>query len=719
MSPRVPMSLNDGQPVLAVRDVSVRIELRHSTVRAVDGVSLEIQPGQTLGIVGESGSGKTMTALSIMRLLPAGGSLTSGQVILDGASLHELSEREMRTVRGEQVGMIFQDPMSSLNPTMPIGLQVAEPLKLHRNMPGSQLQARITEMLRLVRLPDPQRQATAFPHQLSGGMRQRVMIAMALACEPKLLIADEPTTGLDVTVQSQILDLIDELKARLGMAVMLVTHDLGVIAEHTQRVAVMYGGRIVEEADTPDLFASPRHPYTRALLSATPQRAVAGHRLASIPGGPPDLSQIITGCAFAPRCARVLPECTSARPGLLSIGGGRMLACFDPVPGSEDQGPAGTESEGQVRPARLAAGAVGHAPGSHGRSRDAADGAGDAGPPGRDLLELECVSKEYPLAGRARLRSGGPRVSAVHEVSFALRQGETLGLVGESGCGKSTIGRLVVGLEHATSGSVRFEGRALTGFGGQRARRLKGQVHLVFQDSAASLDPRRRVQSIVEEPLLIHRAGDRREREQRIRQLLDEVGLPATAAERYPHEFSGGQRQRIALARSLALYPRLIVADEPVSALDVSVQAQILNLMVDLQQRFGLTYLFVSHDLSVVRYLASTIAVMYLGKLVEIGPNAEVYGNAAHPYTQGLIDAIPVPDPAAKRERISAISGEPPTASRPPAGCRFHTRCPRAQDVCTRQTPPLRRFGPESHLAACHFPLQAPAEVTPASATTE
>jgi peptide/nickel transport system ATP-binding protein len=708
-------------PLLSIDDLRTEIRLRHGVVHAIDGVSLTVNPGECLGIVGESGSGKTMTALSIMRLLPGGGSVVGGTIGVDGVDVTSLSESGMEDVRGNLIGMIFQDPLTSLNPTMAIGEQIAESVRLHRGASKAAALNRAVEVLGLVGMPKPAERISNYPHQLSGGMRQRVMIAMALACEPKLLIADEPTTALDVTIQKQILELIDSLRQRLSMAVILVTHDLGVIAGRADRVAVMYAGRIVESAPTPVLFARPRHPYTEALFEALPEKAADGSsikRLYNIPGQPPDLTSPPPGCKFAPRCRYAQDSCRASEPALTDAGGAHFFRCFFPVGSAQEARDPGTPfvSVPPERPevpgtpaAELAASGV--AAGSAAGGAAAEDAAGGLAVASADgaLLSVSHLVKNFTVTAGAVLQRKVGQVSAVADVSFGIPAGSTFGLVGESGCGKTTVGRLIVGLEKPSGGSIVLGGRDLASLSRRQRRRQARAVQLMFQDSYASMDPRMRVGTILREPLVIQRDGSRASQAKRVNAMLDEVGLPAVAAERYPHEFSGGQRQRLGLARALMLRPSMIVADEPVSALDVSIQAQILNLMLDLQRDYGLTYLFISHDLSVVRYMSDTIGVMYLGKLVEVGPAADVYAAPVHPYTRGLIDTVPVADPTLERAKEhQGVQGELPSAVAPPSGCRFRTRCPRAQDLCAAEEPPLRPFTAEGHLAACHFPLREP-----------
>jgi oligopeptide/dipeptide ABC transporter ATP-binding protein len=612
-----------------------------------------------------------------MRLLPNNGHVTAGRISLLGRDLAPLSESEMRRVRGDEVALIPQDPMTSLNPTMTIGRQIAEGVLLHRDMNKAQARERALEALTLVEMPRPAERLDQYPHELSGGLRQRVMIAMALVCDPKLLIADEPTTALDVTIQAQILDLIDDLREKLKMAVVLITHDMGVIAGRTDRVVVMYAGRVAEEATTKVLFEKMRHPYSEALLASVPKiDQDPDETLRSIPGLPPDLSEEHTSCRFAPRCEYATDQCREQDPPLVDAGtpgdGPHLYACFHPVDHETAPVPAEVRAtEVSIRPRREIA--LSGAP---------------------EILVVEDLVKEFPVLAGSVFRHSVGNVHAVSNVSLTIRQGETFGLVGESGCGKTTIGRMMVALERPTAGSVRFEDSVLTELSGRELRRRRRDVQLMFQDPYASLDPRMRVGTIIREPLKVQGVGTSDEQKDRVSDLLREVGLSPQSADRYPHEFSGGQRQRIGLARALALEPKLVVA-------------QILNLMKDLQRRHGLTYVMISHDLAVIRYMADTIGVMYLGKLVELGPSAEVYSHPAHPYTQGLLDAVPAATVTTRVARKLTVRGELPSAIDPPSGCRFRTRCPRAQGLCAEEEPQLVAFGP-GHVAACHFPLQSP-----------
>ncbi len=747
-------------PVLDIQNLSTHIKLTSSVVQAVGNIDLQVKAGETLGVVGESGCGKSMTGLSIMGLLPPGGSIVNGSIKLNDREIVGLKEEELRRIRGNDIAMIFQDPLTSLDPTKTIGYQVSEPVRLHRNASKTEALDRAVEVLNLVGLPRPKERLKDFPHQLSGGLRQRVMIAMALACEPKLLIADEPTTALDVTIQAQILNLLKDLKERLGMAMLLITHDMGVIAGHADRVNVMYAGRVVETADAAVLFEEMHHPYTQALLASIPQlNQDAKKALHAIPGLPPDLAHPPQGCRFAARCTRATDKCRTEEPSLSGRTFEHRFSCWHPVdgpltlavigqggPDATSTGLVGSDATSLAQAA--ASDKVGYVPDASlaeaGASEDPPDAAlaEDAAADGQTvvvasgmtetadgrlevterrvevaavnghgvapLLELRNLVKEFAVTSGGILQRRVSSVKAVSDVSFAVPAGTTFGLVGESGCGKTTIGKLIVALERPSSGSISVNGEDVSKLHRADLRRKRRDLQLMFQDPQSSLDPRMRVGTIIAEPLSVQHIGSKRAQRERVFELLSEVGLPRNAVERYPHEFSGGQRQRIGLARALTVNPRLIVADEPVSALDVSIRAQVLNLMKRLQASHGLTYVVISHDLAVVKYMADRIGVMYLGKMVELGSGDDIYERAAHPYTAGLIATIPVPDPAAERAKTgTTIKGELPSPVNPPSGCRFRTRCPFAQDRCAEEVPELRSFGP-GHVAACHFPLQTP-----------
>jgi peptide/nickel transport system ATP-binding protein len=655
------------QTLLEVDELTVSIPTESGTVEAVRGVSLSIEPGETLGIVGESGSGKTMLALSILGLQPSAAKVT-GSIKLDGADL--VGGRAWQDIRGNRIAMVFQDPMTALNPMYTVGWQVAECVRLHKSISKAGAWARSVELLEAVGLPEPALIARRFPHELSGGMRQRVVIAMAIANEPELLIADEPTTALDVTVQAQILDTLASIRAETRAAMILISHDLGVVAGVADRVLVMYAGKAVEVGNVEDVFASPAMPYTTGLLASLPSLDRRADRLSSIRGTPPSGIGYGPGCAFAPRCPLAAEVCAEA-PELTHVGTAHLAACH---------------FAGEQKPAAVAV--SNRAP------------AAEADP--------EVVVEVAGLVKNFRARGGGFRsfstIQAVSGVDLTLHAGRSLALVGESGCGKSTLARLLVRLDEPTSGSIKLNGRELVGLGDADLRAIRPKIQMVFQDPYSSLNPRLSVGEIVGEPLIVHKIGDRADR---VRELLASVGLDPASGVRFPAEFSGGQRQRIGIARALALSPQTIILDEPVSALDVSIQASVLNLLRDLQARHHMAYLFIAHDLAVVRQVADEVAVMYLGKIVEQGPADEIYSRPAHPYTLALMSAVPVPDPQKERSRQRILlKGEVPSPANPPSGCRFRTRCWKATDLCAEETPPLLQIGAGAaiHAVACHYP---------------
>jgi peptide/nickel transport system ATP-binding protein len=592
--------------------------------------------------------------------------------------LLSIPEDELREIRGRHIAMVFQDPMSSLNPVRTIGVQMEEMLRLHLKMGRRQARDRSVELLASVGIPSPARQLHVYPHQLSGGMRQRVMIAMALSCEPQIIVADEPTTALDVSIQAQILELLRRITEVHRTSLLMVSHDLSVVAGLADRIAVMYAGEIVESGPTDRVFAQPRHPYTLGLLACIPRLdAPRTETLRSIEGGLPDPHTPKVGCPFAPRCSFVMERCLVDPPALEEKAPGQVAACWANL--------------SEVHAETLSAGAVAlrHAE-ADGESRLEAD----------ILVSVADLKVHFRIGTFVPFRAR-PQLRAVDGVSFDVPRGGTLGIVGESGCGKSTTGRAVLRLVEPTSGQIRFEGRDLAGMGGDELRALRPHMQMVFQDPYSSLNPRLTVEEAVGEPLVVHRAPERTALRSRVAELLVMVGLPVRLAERYPHQLSGGQRQRVSIARALALRPSLIVADEPTSALDVSVRAQILNLMRELQDEHRLTYVFISHDLSIVRHMSTKVAVMYLGKIVEIADRDTLYADPQHPYTQALLAVVPVPDPVLERSRRRApIRGDVPNPADPPHGCRFNTRCPLAFERCFQEEPPLADLG-RGHLAAC------------------
>ncbi|GHD50072.1 ATP-binding protein [Thalassobaculum fulvum] len=585
-----------ASPVLRVAGLRTSFRVGGAWKTVVDDVSFDIGARETVAVVGESGSGKSVTALSIMRLVPEANGRIEGRIELEGTDLLALPEERMRDVRGGDIGMIFQEPMTSLNPVLTVGFQVSEALRRHRGMSVADADREALRLFDLVRIPDAARRFAEFPHTFSGGMRQRVMIAIALACRPKLLIADEPTTALDVTIQAQILELIRELQREIGMSVMFITHDMGVVAEIADRVVVMFRGEKVEEAPAARLFASPEHPYTRQLLTAVPK--------------------------------------------LGSLRGHDMPRRFPNVDLRRAEGELGVIDASAPEPA------------------DEPDRRG------APILEVAGLTTRFPVAGGLFGRTVG-HVHAVEDVSFTLRAGETLALVGESGCGKSTTGRSILRLVEPAAGTVRFEGQDLMTHSKAELRAVRRRLQMIFQDPYGSLNPRKTVGAALREPIVVHGIAEGAAADRRVAELLQRVGLEPDHALRFPHEFSGGQRQRICIARSLALQPSVLVADESVSALDVSIKAQVINLMMELQAEMGLAYLFISHDIAVVERISHRVAVMYLGEIVEIGPRAAVLDNPQHPYTQRLISAVPVPDPSLRRQRGGLMTDEIKSPVRP------------------------------------------------------
>ena len=594
--------------VLEVQGLTVRFDTSERSVVAVKDLGFHVRAGEVLAIVGESGSGKSVTSLSVMRLIEhGGGTIASGKISFtrrNGGKLDlaKAADSVMRTIRGGEISMIFQDPMTSLNPVFSVGTQVAEAVMLHQGLSHAEAEAEALRMLELVRIPEAKQILKRYPHQLSGGMRQRVMIAMALSCKPSLLIADEPTTALDVTIQAQILQLIRQLQEEMGMAVIFITHDMGVVAEVADRVLVMYHGEAVEEGTCEQIFHNPRHPYTQSLLAAVP-------RLGSMRG--------------------------TDEPAPFPL-----LRITDPE--AEQLGTADMDETPVDMPEPVAS------------APSVSDG---------PVLSVDNLITRFDVEtgfwGKVKRR-----VHAVEQVSFNLYPGETLGLVGESGCGKSTIGRSLIGLETPRSGSIVFNGQELTQVSGSQLQKLRRNIQYVFQDPYAALDPRLTVGFSIMEPLLIHKVCSRQEAERRVGELLERVDLDPAMAVRYPHEFSGGQRQRVCIARALAMNPEIIIADESVSALDVSVRAQIINLLLALQKEFRIAFLFISHDMAVIERVCHRVAVMYLGQIVELGSRRDVFENPLHPYTKRLMSAVPIPDPSRRTMSHTLLTGEIPSPVR-------------------------------------------------------
>jgi peptide/nickel transport system ATP-binding protein len=680
---------HDAGPVLAVTDVSAEFHTPTVPIRAVRQVSFSVSRGEKVGIVGESGSGKSTLALTLLGLLEPPGYVTAGEVRLNGRELVLANDRQMSRVRGKEISLIYQDPMAALNPVKEIGAQVEEALRRHQpHLSRRAVRARAIELLRDVEIPDAARRFDDYPHQYSGGMRQRVLIAIALANDPDIVIADEPTTALDVTTQAQVLDLLERLVADRGAAVIFITHNFGIVADFCDSVYVMYAGRFVERASVTDIFACHTHPYTEALLRSVPRLGqLDSDRLFAIPGSPPDLRQLPPGCSFSPRCPIAQPICRTKEPvpGYLLQRNGRTIAseCHFADQRLNSKAPivseTGPRRDEQTRPDQ---------PGSSARVA---------------LVEVDDLRKVFAQARGVPWR---PRqdVHAVNGVSLSIRRGETFGLVGESGCGKSTLGRCLVRLLEPSEGRVLFDGRDITHVKPTQLRPLRREMQMVFQDPYTSLDPRMSVHSIVEEPLVIHGASNGTSRGRKVDDMLSLVGLPVQRSGLPPHAFSGGQRQRVAIARALILHPRFVVLDEPISALDVSVQAQILNLFTDLQDELGLTYLFITHDLVVGEFFCDRIAVLYMGEIMEMADRRELFDRPLHPYTVSLMSAIPAPDPAAARRSRIVLKGEVSSQGMRPPGCPFQPRCPVGQnrEICRAQAPPLASMGPD-HFVACHF----------------
>lgn len=680
-------------PVLSVRDLNVKFNTENGIVHAVRGIDFDLYAGKTLGIVGESGSGKSVASMAIMGLHPATADIT-GSIKYNGTELLGLSDKQMCDYRGKEISMVFQDPLSSLTPVFTIGHQLAEVLKAHnKGMSDKAIQARSVELLRLVGIPSPESRLKSFPHEFSGGMRQRVMIAMAIANEPRVLIADEPTTALDVTIQAQVLEVMQKAQEETGAATIMITHDLGIVAGMADEIMVMYAGKAVEHAAAADLYKKPSMPYTIGLLGAVP-RVDRKEKASLVPieGTPPNLLKPVVGCSFAPRCPVATDACLTQEPELKLIAGtgeNHRSACLYaekfvnerpeqmfPVPAIPTSALDGVPREERA-----------------------------------SVLEVKNVKKFFPLTEGALIKRRVGTVKAVNGVSFDIREGECFSIVGESGCGKTTTLLEIMEFSKDIDGEIVIAGVSnKKGLRGSELNALRKNQQMVFQDPTGALDPRFTVYEILAEPLQ-NQGWAVKDIKKRVLELMKTVGLQPDHVNRFPNQFSGGQRQRIGIARALAVNPKLVALDEPVSALDVSVQAGVINLLEKLRVELGLSYLMVAHDLAVVRHASDRVAVMYLGRVVEIGDVDEVFDNPVHPYTRALLSAIPVPDPEveANRQRI-VLEGDLPTPVNAPDGCAFATRCPifkllpeDKQKNCTENVPALSRAS-EDHQYACHYP---------------
>lgn len=670
------------EPLLKVRELSVTFSTDEGDVHAVRGLSYEVRAGEILAIVGESGSGKSVSSLAVMGLLPSNAQIQAQALKFEHHDLRSIGKEQMRSLRGRDIGMIFQDPMTALNPVITVGDQLMEPLMLHLGMTRQQAAVRAQELLALVGISDVQARLEQYPHQFSGGMRQRVMIAIGLSCNPRLLIADEPTTALDVTIQAQILELMQDLCRRLGIALVIITHNLGIVARYADRVLVMYGGRMLECGATATVLQQPRHMYTAGLLSSVPSLDTPWvGRLAAIEGIPPNPRLMPSGCAFLPRCPFAIEGCTRELTALQTDVGSvsTCIRASEMADGTQRWQP--THSE--VHASHL----------SHGNESS------DNHP----LVELQALEKTFTV--KRGLFGKTTEVKAVRDITLCIGRGETVGVVGESGCGKSTLGRLLLRLEEPTAGKILFRGQDITHLGDQSLRNFRQQAQVIFQDPFSSLNPRQRIIDIISEPMKFHGLvqGDAEARSESHR-LLKLVGLSQDHAERFAHQLSGGQRQRVAIARALAMRPDFIVCDEAVSALDVSIQAQVVNLLSDLQAQLNLSYLFIGHDLAVVRQIATRVVVMYLGRIVEIADRDAFYSRPLHPYSQALMSVIPsVSDAGGGRRETIAIRGEPPSPLAPPSGCAYRTRCRDAMPSCALQTPILNDIGTGQQIACLQY----------------
>ncbi len=678
-------------------NLEIKYHTRQATLTAVRNASFKVQTGQIVGLVGESGCGKSTIASAIMRLLPPNGEISGGEMLFKERNLRMASEDQMRGLRGREIAMIFQDPMTSLNPVFNIEQQMVDAIQAHalagERLSRAEARQRAVYMLERVGIPDAARQVQNYPHQFSGGMCQRIMIAMALQSNPALLIADEPTSALDVTLEAQITGLIKELRDELQTSILYITHDLGIVAQICDQVVVLYAGNIVETGSVFQVFQCPLHPYTRALLQSHPSHQTRVARLTTIRGRVPSLKDLPVGCKFAPRCDLAQQICFTQEPALVVHPDGQSVLCHAHQPGWQGT-PAAALYTGLTAPAPK-------------------------------IAELDHLVRQEKIATADQVvRTGQVRVyyrdtigwlgkilgqetgmvRAVDGIDIAVYRGETLALVGESGSGKTTLGRTILRLEQPTQGEVCVEGQDITGLSQSSIRPLRARMQMIFQDPISSLSPRKTVAGLLLEPFDIH--GIRVNRKEKVDELLEMVGLSSEQANKYPHQLSGGQARRVGIARALALQPALLIADEPTAGLDVSVAAGILNLMKDLRERLSLTYILITHNLNIIGFIADRVAVMYLGKVVELGDTQALFTCPRHPYTQALMSAVAIPDPKLRdtRQRI-VLAGEIPSPRNPPPGCPFHPRCQCRQDRCTKEAPVLTNAPDASHLAACHYPI--------------
>jgi peptide/nickel transport system ATP-binding protein len=672
-------------------NLEIKYQTRQATLTAIRNVNFEVQRGQIVGLVGESGCGKSTIASAVMRLLPPNGEISNGELLFQGRDLRRLREDEMRQIRGRDISMIFQDPMTSLNPVFSIEQQMVDAILAHppddRPIRRSQARERAIMMLNRVGIPDAAKRIRNYPHQFSGGMLQRIMIAQALQTNPALLIADEPTSALDVTLEAQITDLIRELRAELQTSILYITHDLGIVAQLCDHVVVLYAGNVVETGDIFDVFKKPLHPYTQALLRSHPSHQMHAERLITIRGRVPSLKELPAGCKFAPRCDLAQPVCFAQEPQLCRKEA-RTVLCHAYQPDWRGL-PPGLPSIAFREPSRAG---IAASPASVSETKQ--------------IVHAEQVKVHYKdtigWLGKI-LGEGQGLVRAVDGVDVAVYRGESLALVGESGCGKTTLGRTILRLEQPTSGRIGVDGNDLTNLSQAKIRPLRAHMQMIFQDPISSLSPRKTVAQLLMEPFRIHSIDV--DKPQKVDELLEMVGLSSEQADKYPHQLSGGQARRVGIARALALNPSLLVADEPTSGLDVSVAAGILNLLKDLLERLGLTYILITHNLNIISFIADRVAVMYLGKLVEVGKTSTLFTEPKHPYTEALMSAVALPDPQLRGQRRHiTLQGEIPSPRNPPSGCPFHTRCYYRQERCLSEVPILKENTDATHLVACHFP---------------